>query len=868
LKFLKIVCLFFVWATLCLQLFLIFILKTSIPIPEYFAQKVLAESGINSININNANIFDGSKLSIDKISLSSNEITVNLQKTVISLKPNIANINWANAISECKIDNLHITTNDLDIGFEDILFKLIDDFYQLDCCLHWRSKFVHLKISFLDFPNGISGSEAQVDLNKFFEGLSNNLVLLDQYFSDDIIEVHCTIRKGKVNISGTSKSLPTSLINNHIFHTRIHDRGNGVRNFKGELKSYSNTVNINNFKINSGESSISFDFDLLTQSEIILNEINHLSISGVEIDGPISGNLPEIRVSFYEKNEKSLAHFFCDSNLTDFSLLAELPLRSEWTGFLNLRPSNSNLSAKMAYGETDLFSGEILKLSCHQNLVPINDFSPTLFNVQASSFSVLDTQPGMFSFNGEIDSNMSIFINYAYGKFGRSEATGSYVQHWNPPRYRFLLGGYCIPTDISPWLGAWWSEIWQDFTFTGESPTGNFSISGVWGGPAGNSVTHGFVTGGNVTYKNIEFFDSNVEIVVQNSYTDIFFNPLEHKFGEIIGELTFSPRSILQRYLEFDGYGQFPFNDGKSIFDSNLNGLLDEINASVVSFDGEGFISLTEDEEIADYNTTSFLVNFDTDRPIEIKGVQVASFSGEIGRRDGLLHCNFENLILAEGSCALQIKEKSAISDLIEMRLNISDARPDLLYNTVFQNWLSENEDSGGSLFIPGSQSSISEFDNKGSVSINLLGTGPASDPFQFQGIGNFFLEGIDVGQIDFLGGLRKNLGKFNLPMPSDALRFNTLEAPFQIDQGNLTFDNFELKGPLSKIAGNGSFDLTNSTVNLNADLKLLGNIQVPIVRQFLTFADPFSRLSEIHVHGPINKPSWEILVTPAPLPK
>jgi len=868
LKYIEIVFLFFLWATLCLQLLLIFILKTSIPIPEYFAKKALAESGLNSLNIKNANIFEGSKLSIEKISLSSNKITANLQKTVISFNPNIANISLDDAISECKIENLRIFSNEFDIEFENINLKSVNDFYHLDCNLYWRSKFVHMAISFLNFPNGIVGQGGVVDLNKLFEELSNNLMLFDQYFSDDIIEVYSTFHKGMVYITGTSKSAPTSHQNSHIFYAGIKDRGNGVRNFYGEIKSYSNTANIHNFVINSGESSIDFDFNLLPHSEVTLNGINQLSITGVKLDGPISGNLPEISVNLYEKNEKKLAHFYGDSNLTDFSLFAEFPFRSECTGFLNLHPSNSNLTAKMAFGETALFDGDSFKLSCHRNLVPINEFSPTLFNIQASSFSVLDTKPGMFSLNGEIDSNMSLFINYAFGKFGGSEVTGTYFQRWNPPRYRFLLDGYCLPTDITPWLGTWWSDIWQDFTFSGKSPSGNFSISGIWGEPASNSHTHGFVTSGNIEYKNIQLSDSNLEIVVQNSYTDIFFQPLEHNFGEINGKLTFSPRSIIQPYLEFDGYGQFPFNDGKSILDSDLNGLLDEINASVVSFDGEGFISLVEDEDIPDYKTTSFLVYFDSDRPVEIKGIPVTSFSGEIGRREGLLHCDFENLNLAEGSCTLQVNEKSATSDLIEMRCNISDARPDLLYTSIFENWLSENEDSDGSLFVPRTESSFSEFDKAGTVSINLLGMGPASDPFQFQGTGNFFLDGIDVGRIEFFGGLRKNLAKFNLPMPSDALRFNTLEAPFQIDQGNLTFDNFELKGPLSKIVGKGTFDLTNNTVNLNADLKLLGNIQVPIFAQVLSFADPLSRLSEIHVHGPIGKPSWEILVTPAPLPK
>jgi len=868
LKLIKRVFLFFLWASFCLQFLFIFTVKISIPVPEYFAKEALIKSGLDSCDIKNAKIFEGSKLSIDKLSLSSNQISADLQDVMISLNPNISNISWLNAIAQCKIDNFRISTNEIDMKFENITFKMTNDSYHLNCRLYWRSKFVNISISILELPKSISGTGEKFVLEEFIRELSYNLLLIDQYFSDDIIEVYSTTKKGGIKISCTSRSEPKSLKNNHIFYVCLNEHRNGARNLRGELNSQSNTANIHNFVINSGESSFAFDVDLLPQSEVSLNQINNLSISGVKLDGPISGNLPEMKVSFYEKNNIKFAHFYGDSNMTDFSFLTELPLRSKWKGFLNFHPNNSNLSAKMAYGETAICSGEILKLSCLPNLVPINGSSPTLFNLQASSFSVLDTKPGFFSANGEIDSNLSIFINNAYGKFGSSEATGSYVQHWNPPRYRFLLDGYCLPTDITPWLGSWWNDIWQDFTFNENSPTGNFTISGIWGGPSGNSFTHGFVEGDDVSFKNIQFSDSNVEILVQNAYTDILLKSLEHQFGEISGKLTFSPKSILQPFLKFDGHGEFPFNDGKSIFDSDLNGLLDEINASVVSFDGEGFVNLTEDVDIADSNSTSFSVSLNSDRTIQIKGVPVTSFSGEIGRQDGLLYCDFENLILAEGNCTIQIEEKSNISDLIEMRLNISNAQPDLLYSNVYQNWLSKNEDSDGSPFTTGSETSIPEFQQKGTVSINLLGKGPASDLMQFEGTGNFFLDGIDVGRIDFLGGLSKNLKTFNLPMPSDALRFNALEAPFQIDQGNLTFDNFELKGPLSKIVGKGTFDLTNSTVDLNADIKLLGNIQVPIVRQVLSFADPFSRLSEIYVHGPIEKPSWEILVTPALLPK
>ena len=120
-------------------------------------------------------------------------------------------MNWANSISQCKIDNLHISTNDFDMKFEDIIFKSVNDFYHLEYSVNWRSKFVQMTILFLDFPEIISKSGRKVDLNKLVERLSNYLVLFDQHFSDDLIEVYSTIKKGGINITGTSKTESKSM---------------------------------------------------------------------------------------------------------------------------------------------------------------------------------------------------------------------------------------------------------------------------------------------------------------------------------------------------------------------------------------------------------------------------------------------------------------------------------------------------------------------------------------------------------------------------------------------------------------------------------------------------------------------------------
>ena len=83
---------------------------------------------------------------------------------------------------------------------------------------------------------------------------------------------------------------------------------------------------------------------------------------------------------------------------------------------------------------------------------------------------------------GEVGSDFNINIFNAYGKFGSSEAAGSYTQIWNPAKFRFLVKGNCLPSDIANWLGTWWMPLFKNFSFNDQAPYGDFSISGIWGG--------------------------------------------------------------------------------------------------------------------------------------------------------------------------------------------------------------------------------------------------------------------------------------------------------------------------------------------------------------------------------------------------
>ena len=92
----------------------------------------------------------------------------------------------------------------------------------------------------------------------------------------------------------------------------------------------------------------------------------------------------------------------------------------------------------------------------------------------------------------EVSSSLSVYIDDARGKMGRSEVSGKYFQKWNPAKFRFLLNGSCYP-DVDNWLGIWWSPIWKDLYSHKKIPVGNFPISGIWAW-----ITRQFITNGRV----------------------------------------------------------------------------------------------------------------------------------------------------------------------------------------------------------------------------------------------------------------------------------------------------------------------------------------------------------------------------------
>ena len=69
--------------------------------------------------------------------------------------------------------------------------------------------------------------------------------------------------------------------------------------------------------------------------------------------------------------------------------------------------------------------------------------------------------------------------------------------------------------------------------------------------------------------------------------------------------------------------------------------------------------------------------------------------------------------------------------------------------------------------------------------------------------------------------------------------------------------------GLFSKIENRGSFNFIKGELDITSKIQLLGNLPIPIVKQFAQFADPLSTFAEIKITGPWAEPEWKLLIKP-----
>ena len=648
------------------------------------------------------------------------------------------------------------------------------------------------------------------------------------------------------------------------FLTEIKWKANWEKENLVNLKLFSSAENLffNNkgVALNFIRPDLKADMRISLENLVLLSWNASFSYNGLSSNGKVSGQIPPLSLHLQKVGGNFKTQILSDTNGSRISLQAS-KYENGWfaNGVINLIPRFYDLQAQLPQGILKIIDGEALNIRLSDNLSPTREGSKVQFTVTAEGFSALETPRGNFRFTGEIMPDFSIFINDAYGKLGGSEVSGTYYQMWNPAKFRFLINGRCHPPDINNWLGIWWSPLWKDFSFSSNIPKGNFSIEGIWDGEAGNSVTIGQIKTKDLSFRNFKFDSSEINLVVDRLSTRIDAKKLHHHHGSANGNLSF-PRSLANSntYLTFSFDGDFPINEAKGILGSEVENALQDLNASAIYCEARGEIFKNDLLESSDNNFSWFNLNVLAEDPFSYAGIKIDHARGEISSSEGLTKGVFDDLGLASGQGKLSFFTTSVQSEQVSLSFDLKNADRGELFKTFAEspewtdNLSTDHNDHENDKTNP-------YFDGGGKVNFSLQAEGPVSNPKYFEGTGNLLIHEVDIGSIHILGGVRNKLGTFNLPLPSDALYFNKLEIPFVLDHDRIFFDQAILSGPLSKFEAVGEVNWVGQTVDLLADFRLAGNLNIPVLKQIVNFADPLSKLSKLKIQGDLENPDWTV---------
>ena len=317
--------------------------------------------------------------------------------------------------------------------------------------------------------------------------------------------------------------------------------------------------------------------------------------------------------------------------------------------------------------------------------------------------------------------------------------------------------------------------------------------------------------------------------------------------------------------MDFSFKGDYPVNQAKEVLGVEVYQAISDVNASVVYCEATGQIYKDQKNNEMDKNVSWYKVYLSTNHPFSYSGVELDYASGTINNLEGLTKVNFDKIGIAGGEGTLSVSKISEKTDHISLDIELKNADRNRLTQSLKKS--SPLEDQKIEDADQGALSTYKENSKEGGrIDFSLQAEGPLSEPRHFEGSGNFDFYDVEIGTMHLLGGIRSKLGAFNLPLPSDALSFNRLNAPFLLDHDRILFDQATLSGPLSTFDAKGEVNWIKSEVDLLADLKLAGNLNIPVLKQLVNLADPLSRLSTVKIKGDWENPEWTIHLKTNPL--
>ena len=732
--------------------------------------------------------------------------------------------------------------------------------YMLTCNLF--SKHCEINFKGLLNQNDITQHKFQKSDTEHPSYLFNFLEKINQYFQKNSFQKKIKLRTnfslkrgGFVNIEQIGDVSHLNFLN-----------GLSVRSkFKNStLQIFNLNIKAKDVKFGFKNQSIKlFDCDLIYKNYGNFNNSNSnsnfdLKVKNINLFGKFDGNLSPISIiSEFNKNNQQI-NIFSNSNATKISnnIIFSKNNIDTISGFNVLNPKSINLAINAHDSRYKFIDGEKVQINFSKLHTPKCE-QLSFIKIKATNFSALESPIGNYKASGYLKQNLELDIDNIKCNINNDKVTGSYKQCWNPHRYKFILNGHLIPTTINNWLDDWWDNIWSDFVFDNNiTPYGDFVISGDWTKPS-DTVTYGLVNSKNFKYKNLSINDTKLEITADHNSTTFQTNSLLHSLGKLSGSISiYNKRSQNNKSIEFKVIGSIPINNSKKIFGPVVESYLKDFNLSDGFIKAQGYIPIKlGDANYSNSNYNYINIDFNTDKNSTWNDVKIERFNCHLSSDFQITKLLLPSIKLPDGKLTFNTSINND-NGLTSFNFDLIDANIKNVIQSLYDFQNSKNIEIIKT-------NNLDFISNDGIVNLKLNAHGSINDIGSFKGTGKIKVVDKELRKLDLLGFLSKSLSEIPIPFPTGTLNFQTLEGLFELDNNEIQFDQLILSGLISKVENRGSINLINGNLDIISKIQLIGNLPIPIIKQFAQLADPLSSITEIKLTGSWLDPKWKLFIKP-----
>lgn len=466
------------------------------------------------------------------------------------------------------------------------------------------------------------------------------------------------------------------------------------------------------------------------------------------------------------------------------------------------------------------------------------------------------------SARGRIDLDGPGFLAHdARVTIGDSTARGSYWMNFTTTDYRMLLEGRLRPGDINGWFrGDWWMTFWNRFFAFSAPPAASVDVQGRWKNPA---LSNSFVRAHARTARiwGGDFEQADATVFVRPGFTHGLALAATRAGGAQYLTGTFKrfavPGGRDTGRFDFD----FDTNADPAVLGAMLEGRADEVLATL-RFSRPPHIhawgSLAGGPPLAaDYHFTAEAAGglayfgFPLDR-VAVKGdvtgtdvhLRELSFGAAGGEGAG------------KASLTGPAGRRQLGFDLFLNRANLG--------RTVH----AVQEYQAARTGVPAPTGPDSKFVRKAGNSALDLAFSAQGDPASlasFRGSGNASLTGAELGEVHLFGLLSQVLSGLSLSFSS--LKLDAVRAGFEMQNGELLFNDLKVTGPSALIDARGKYTFASNALDFSAKFKPYEDPGSLLAAAVSIVLNPLTSILELKLNGPLGDPKWSVVVGPGSKP-